>query len=258
MTTGQILITIAIAAGSLHLLNHVVYILRTKRDPGGDQEKGLVIFVESLRWIGVPWGLASCAAGLRRAGFEGEFRYWRWHETWRGWLVLPVIADRKMLERRSRELADFIAQQRRDHPGRPIHLIGYSCGGYVATRALELLPDGVTVDSAALLAAAQSPWRDLRAAARRITGNFLVASSPLDFFVIGLGTLLSGTADRVHTPSMGMLGPRGSFVKGIENLIHLPWRPAMIRDGQFGGHFSAASEGFVANHVAPKMGLASK
>jgi len=53
----------------------------------GDPDKGIVLFAESIRWAGVPWGSRECEASLRTAEFEGEFLYWPWHETWRGWLA---------------------------------------------------------------------------------------------------------------------------------------------------------------------------
>jgi len=250
MTAVWILLGLAAVAVLLYAVTHVLHVVLAPRDPGGDPAEGVVIFAESLRWLGVRWGMGSCAAGLRKAGFRGEFLYWRWHATWRALLILPAIADTKMLQRESQRLAEVIAARRNEHPDRPIWLIGYSCGGYVATRALELLPAGVRVESAALLAAAQSPWRDLRPAGRGVKGNLIVGSSVLDVAVVGLGTLLVGTADRVHTPSLGMLGYLGP---ACGQVVSLPWRPGRIRDGQFGGHFSAASTGFLARHVAGAM-----
>ena len=216
-------------------------------DTGGDGREGLVIFVESIRWLGVPWGMKTAAAGLRRAGFAGEFRYWRHHATWRGWLVLPVVATPRMLERESQRLADFIAAQRRDAPGQPIYVMGYSAGGYVAVRALELLPEGIGVEGAAMLAPAFSPGRDLSQATRRVSpGRFVVSSSILDWLIVGLGTLVFGTCDRKHTPSAGMIGHRGPGA-----VREIRWRPHMIASGHVGGHFSASATGFVAQHVAP-------
>ncbi len=234
---------------AVYLIPRILIVLLAKKDPGGDSAKGLVIFAESLRWASVPWGKASCAAGLRRAGFAGEFRYWRWHETWRAWLILPVIAATKMLERRSQELADFITESRRANPDQPIHLIGYSCGGYVAVRALELIPAGVQVDSLTLLAAAFSPWRDLNPASQAVAGEIIVSSSPVDV-IVGFGTIISGTADRKNSPSIGMLGYRGP---ACEKIVHLRWKPGLITLGHYGSHFSAAAEKFVAEQIAPRI-----
>ena len=226
----------------------------TRRDPGGDEDQGLVIFVESIRWLGVRWGMRTVAAGLRSAGFAGRFHYWRWHAGWRGWLVLPAIMDRKMLDRQARSLAEFITEQSRLYPDRPIHLMGCSCGGYVAVRALELLADGVRVDAAAMLAPAFAPTRDLSGACDHVKDRLLICSSICDWFIAGLGTLLCGTGDRRHVLSAGMVGiPRPSGAAPRVRLIR--WRPAMMADGHWGGHFGASAAGFVRRYVAPELGI---
>lgn len=226
----------------------------TRRDAGGDPEEGLVIFAESIRWLGVRWGARTAAAGLRAAGFEGEFRTWRWHAGWRGWLVLPAILDAAMLERESRRLAGFISAQRRAHPDRPLYVLGYSCGGYVAVRALELLGPDVRVTAAATLAGAYAPTRDLAPACRHVDGPLVVCSSVADLIIAGLGTLLFGTADRKHALSAGRVGVRPP-ADIAPRVRQLRWRPAMIACGHWGEHFSAAAAGFVRRHLAPALGI---
>jgi pimeloyl-ACP methyl ester carboxylesterase len=211
----------------------------------------VVLFVESVRWLGVRWGLRSCGAGLRRAGFTGRWVDWEWHSTARALLVLPVMLDSRENERQADRLARHIAALRRESPARSVRLIGYSAGGYIALRALELLEPGVEVESVALLAAAADPRRDLTPAARRVRGNLVVASSPLDV-IVSLGTLLLGTADRRFTPSLGAVGYRGP---AFANLREVHWTPACVRDGHVGGHFTAAAAPFIARRIAPLMGI---
>ena len=220
--------------------------LRLRADGGGQADRGVMIFVESIRWLGVRWGLRSVTAGFRRAGFQGECLYWSWHDSWRGWLVLPAIMDRPMLERQARRLAAFIVRRRRERPAAAIYLVGYSCGGYVAARALELLPEGVTVDGAGLLAAAMDPKRDLGEAKSHVAGRLVVVSSVLDWLIAGLGTCLFGTGDRRHTPSVGMVGRRGPAGETVE----IRWRPSLIRMGYLGGHFSVAAAPFIQRRLA--------
>jgi len=208
------------------------------RDGGGRADAGVVIFVK-LRWLGARWGTRSVAAGLRRAGFDGKFLYWQWHAMWRGWLVLPVIMDARLLETQARRLAAFIVKQSRAQPDRPISLIGYSCGSCVTVRTLELLPPDVSVQDVVLLAAACDPRRDLRDACSRVRGCFVNVSSWLDWLIVGMGTLVFGTGDRRHTISAGMCGFRQH--RKPSNLVEQRWRPGMMRHGHFGGHFSAAS-----------------
>jgi len=135
MSGKDILLLVGFVVLLLYAIPRIWIVVFAKKDTGGDSSRGLLIFAESLRWASVPWGKASCAAGFRRAGFRGEFLYWKWHETWRAWLVLPTIAAPKMLERQSQRLADFITERYHENPTRPIYLVGYSCGGYIATRA---------------------------------------------------------------------------------------------------------------------------
>ncbi len=242
---GVVVVLIAVN-GVISVLPHFL----TRRRKATAPREGLVIFAESIRWLNVRWGTRTIAAGLQRANFGGEFLYWRWHTAWRGTLVLPCIMDRGLLERESQRLADFITDQRRRQPERPIHLMGYSCGAYIAVRALELLAPGTAVDGVALLAAAISPRRDLAAAAARVTGNLAVTSSAGDWLILGLGTLLFGTGDRVHTPSLGMVGPRAPLPP---NVVHLAWRPRDLLAGHTGGHFGVSTAGYFARHVAPKV-----
>ncbi len=234
------------------VLTGVVSLFFSHPDERGNPEKGLLIFVESIRWLSIPWGKHSTVIGLRKAGFLGEFRYWRWHSAWRAWLVLPAIMDSRLLERQAQCLADEIREERRANPQRPIRLMGYSCGGYVATRALELLPTDVQVESVAILVGAISPWRDLRPACNHVRGAMVISSCWLDCVIVGLGTLLFGTADRVHTVSQGMVGHHGPEGK---NVVHLHWQWSMILLGNVGGHFAAAATDYITQLVAPMMGI---
>ena len=109
---------------------------------------------------------------------------------------------------RARRLADFIVTARRDNPDPPIYLMGYSCGAFVALRALELLPPDVQVDAAVFLAAAFDPDHDMTAALSRVRGRIVNCSSALDCLIIGAGTCLFGTAERTFGPSAGMVGLR--------------------------------------------------
>ncbi len=257
MSAGEIVLVVVLCVlwgpPLVDLVLSIAFSLRLGRDPGGDPAPGLVIFVEPVRAFGVRWGQRSLCAGLRRAGFAGEIQYWQWQQAWRAWLILPVIMGRRILQREAERLAECVARRRREGPDRRIYLIGYSAGGFVVARALEMLPEGVKVDAAALLAPAVDPRRDLEAPAGHVRGKLLVVSSLLDWVIVGLGTLLLGTCDRRHTPSMGMVGPRGP---AAENVAEIRWRPRLLRLGHFGGHFSTTACGFVAGRLAPAMGIA--
>ncbi len=235
-----------VANGVISILPHFV----TRRRAAASPRAALVIFAESIRWLNVRWGTRTVSAALARCGYLGEFLYWRWHAAWRGTLILPCIMARGLLEREARRLADFIIEQRRQCPQRPIYLVGYSCGGYIATRALELLPPGIRVEGVVLLAAALDPRRDLALAASAVGGNMVITSSPGDWLILGLGTLLFGTGDRRWRPSMGMIGPAGACPP---NVRHLRWRLRDVATGHTGGHFGASAAGYFQARIAPHL-----
>ena len=219
-----------------------------------DPAAGHAIFVEGIRWLNIRWGATRCRNGLRRCGFTGRYENWVWHSTWRSMLVLPVIMARGLLERESLRLSRHVADLRREEPARPIHLFSCSCGAHVALRAVELLPEGIEVESVAMLAGAISPWRDLRPALGHIRNKLVSTSSKLDCLVLGAGTAIVGTGEGVHTPSAGMLGLRHPSARG-EKVVQIRWRPAMVKLGWLGDHFTACASGLIARHVAPAMGI---
>ena len=89
------------------------------------------------------------------------------------------------------EVAEFQARR----PGAPVFLVGKSGGTGMVVRALERLPED-TVEAAVLLAPALSPGYDLTRALRAVRREMVVFWSPMDVFVLGLGTRIFGTIDR--------------------------------------------------------------
>jgi hypothetical protein len=256
MFLQAILWTIVIAAAVNALVSVAPHFLTRPDRFETNNARGVVIFVESIRWMGVRWGMRTAARGLRQAGFEGEFVYWKWHSLWRACLVIPALVDRGMLERQARRLADHITELSRDHPDSPIRLIGYSGGGFITIRALELLDGSCQVDSAAILAGAFSPRRDLGPALKSLKGSLVIGSSFADWLIVGLGTLVFGTADRVWLPAIGMTGHLGRG--DMRRVVSVRWRAAMMLWGHFGGHFSAASSVFIRRRIAAEMGIARR
>lgn len=194
--------------------------------------------------------------GLRKAlhtsTFSGEFVYWKWHETWRGILVLPALRNRILLEHEAHRLCGYITQRVR--AGQEVYLVGFSCGGFVALRAVELLPADVKVRSLALVAAAVDPQHDLTKALDHVAQRLVVSWGLGDFAITGLGTYLFGTAEGTHTPSAGMMGIR-HWSSADPKVVQIQWRPDMIRHGNWGGHFTAMASGYVARFLLPAMGV---
>jgi hypothetical protein len=87
--------------------------------------------------------------------------------------------------------------------------------------------------------------------------------SPLDLFILGAGTCVFGTADRVWTASAGLVGFRipppltvsGSHLDGpYAKLRQVRWAPRMVATGYLGGHLGPDSPFFLKNYVVPLLG----
>ena len=166
-------------------------------------------------------------------------------------------------------IASAAARFREANPGLPIYLVAKSGGSGVVIRALEQMPAG-TVERAILIAPAISPRYDLSAALRGVIREIVVFWSPLDVVVLGAGTCLFGTIDRIHGVSAGLVGFRGTRkgrtkpvressivpaagVPAGEKLRQIRWRPSMMRTGYFGGHLGPDSPAFLKLYVAPLL-----
>ena len=73
--------------------------------------------------------------------------------------------------------------------------------------------------------------------------------SPMDVLVLGFGTRVFGTIDRVRSVSAGLVGFRGDRAK----LRQVRWQPSMARSGYFGGHVGPDSPAFLRKYVVPLL-----
>lgn len=252
MTTWQTILIVAACLAAVCAVIAVLIRVGSLRVREGDEARGLAILCGGLRWFGGRWGLRCVPTGLRKGGFEGKYIYWPWHGRCGPGLNLSDIWNTDLHERHAREIADYIADYKRRHPAAPVYVLGCSAGGQVALRAIELLPDGLSVDAAALLSPAVSPRRDVTGVLAHIDGMLVNSCSRLDFAILGLGTLVVGTGDRKRSASAGMVGLRTDD----ERVVNLFWRPSMVFTGRMGGHNSCMAPAFIARYVAPLMGIA--
>ena len=117
----------------------------------------------------------------------------------------------------------------------------------------ELAAKGVKVDTVGLLSVAVWPGRDLMELTdKTVHGKLVNFCSVLDCLILGLGTLLFGTADRHHSCASGMVGLRHTKQGKVENSW---WKPRMIKIGRYGGHNSSIYSRFVEKHVVPMLGI---
>ena len=142
----------------------------------------------------------NLVAGLFDGGVATRAAIFDWTEGQDGLDAL----DRNKIE--AQAAADLIVRQRRRQPNVPILVTSHSGGAGPAVWALEALPPGVTVDALVLLAPALSPRYDLSPALKHVSGRAYAVTSPLDKLILGTGTEVFGTIDRVNTAAAGSVG----------------------------------------------------
>jgi len=207
-------------------------------------------------------GLDVCGTGLRYVmGAEGlsqAIEVFPWGHGFGRWLAdLTDVVNR---DAKAQSIAEMVKNYRTAHPEGPVFLVGKSGGAGVVVKALELLDEN-TVERVVLLAPALSPTYDLRQALRAVRREMVVFWSPFDVFILGVGTILFGTIDRVRTAGAGLVGfavPALADSSRAASEIYtkvrqIRWRPAMITTGYLGGHFGPDSPLFLKKYVLPLL-----
>ena len=208
-------------------------------------------------------------------GGEPEAEVFDWTDGRPG---LPALAAYDHNRARAVQLAGRLADLRRAEPGRPIVLTAHSGGAGIAVWALEALPPGVSVDRLVLVAPALSPGYDLSPALAHVSGRAYALTSARDAVVLGTGTRLFGTIDRVNADAAGRVGfdvpgPAADAARGdlpstrpttrpaarfadpaqYAKLVALPYDPAWAEIGNRGGHRGAMGRAFARRVVAPLL-----
>jgi len=133
-----------------------------------------------------------------------------------------------------------------------------SGGTGVIVKALEELPEGA-VNGVILLAPALSPAYDLTQALRAVRHEMVVFWSPFDVIVLGAGTRIFGTIDRVNSWSAGLVGFRVSEPISEDQRVQyaklrqVRWRAKMASTGYLGGHVGPDSPAFLRKYVVPLL-----
>ncbi len=107
---------------------------------------GKVFYLDGAGNFG--FGKESVPIGLAEAGYQGHVEHFIW-TTYMGPLVDQMNLSHN--RRAARVLARRIRTYQRQHPGRPVDLIGLSAGSGVAIFALEALPPENKVDHVVFL-----------------------------------------------------------------------------------------------------------
>lgn len=192
------------------------------------------------------------ALGIADAGVPGRIEIVDW-TTGNPLRFIEHLRLRRRAAEMGEELAERVVAYRRKWPDRPVNVIGYSGGGYLALLLLEALPPGVRVTRAVLLAPSCSRVLDVEPLAARTEAGLTHFYSPFDVLVLGLLTLVVGTMDGRHAPSAGMVGfqpPDSTAVESAPVDLHpsqadrfreTAYRFRWFRSFHFGGHFGYAN-----------------
>src|SRR5262249_13845513 len=153
--------------------------------------------------------------------------------------------------------AEQVAAYRRACPAAEIYLVGHSAGCTVILAAVEALPPA-TVDRVVLLAPALSADYDLRPALRGVRWSLDVFCSRRDWFYLGLGTRVMGTAARRWSAPAGRVGfrPAGNTPEDLAQFTKLrqhPWHPCLMWTGNLGGHYGGYQPAFLRAYVLPLL-----
>ncbi len=230
--------------------------LGTAPGDGGPHHRPLAIVADGVG------GLDVCGTGLRYVmGAEGlthAIEVYPWGHGFGRWLAdLTDVGNR---DAKARSIAEMVKRFKTAQPDQPVFLVAKSAGSGVVVKALEFL-DQDAVERVILLAPALSPRYDLTRALRAVRDEMVVFWSPLDVFILGLGTLVFGTIDRARTAGAGLVGfaaPAAGDRPGARNRAYskvrqIRWRPAMITTGYLGGHFGPDSPLFLKKYVLPLL-----
>jgi hypothetical protein len=210
--------------------------------------RGLVLVADGVG------GLDLCGTGLRyvlgaeRLPYSVELCPWG-HGFGRWFADLTDVANR---DKQARLVAESVQEFRAAQPDDPVFLVAKSGGAGIVIKALEHLDEG-SVERAVLLAPALSPPYDLTRALRAVRRDLVVFWSPLDVVILGAGTRLFGTIDRVKTVGAGMVGflvpgadePDEERRHQYAKLRQVRWRPKMAASLYFGGHVGPDSPLFL-------------
>jgi len=200
--------------------------------------------------------------GLRQGGFTGEFRSFRWHTGFGA--VADEISSMAYKRGKARKLARQISDLRANNPTGRIDVVSASAGTSVAVFALEELPDNVAVDHLVMLSSALSARYDLTWAMKHVRDRAFTFSSDGDELLRALIPVL-GSADReyVGTAVAGLIGfampekPSGDTHYHYSRLERIEWSSDMIDFDHRGGHTDYKNARFIANVIAPRLGLGS-
>lgn len=203
---------------------------------------------------GSPILMKSAYQGMRDAGIDCAIEAYDW-PSFLG--PLDNLIDPTTARTLAQRVAPRIAEYVRAHPGRPMHLLGYSAGGAICVFVAEALPEDVQVENVVLVQASISRDYELTRALNRIRGKLVNIHVPSDLLMLGVGTTVFGTVDRKHGFSAGKDGfdlekavPDRALHDKVEQQA---WSTKALWSGHFGNHLSLYNRHWNKEYVAMWM-----
>ena len=221
---------------------------------GTQHGHGLILMADGVGGMDLSATALRYVIGAERLPFVVKVVPWghafgSWHKD------LTNVVNR---DAHARKVAEEVVAFRAAHPDEMIYLIGKSGGTGIVVKALEHL-DANTVDGLILIASALLADYDLTRALSAVRGEAVHFWSPLDVIVLGAGTRIFGTIDRVNAVSAGLVGfqppAHATDTQGKEyaKLRQIRWRPSMMPTGYWGGHVGPDSPAFLRKYVVPLL-----
>ena len=196
------------------------YDVGTKYTSAQRVDQGLVVILPGIE--GESGANRDIRKGLNDAGIPYALLIYRWGAMMpgpAGMLINQTNVSRN--HRVGQELAEQVAQYQRNHPNRPIFLIGHSAGGGIAVFTLEELAKikgAKPIEGAFLLSASISADYPLDGALRMVRRGIVNTYNPEDH-LLKEGTGAFGNVDGGRGDSAGRTGFKRSYARVYERKI---------------------------------------
>jgi len=178
---------------------------------------------------------------------------------WQYGLVGEVLTD-LMLYRRNRLMGLHLARKllafHRKHPKTKMHLVAYSGGAGISVFACEALKQRPIIETLVLACPAISPHYNLAPALRNVRRAYALVSHK-DRYLLGIGTRLFGTTDRVFTQAAGRKRFRipanasDADRRTYERMGEIRWSPELKNVRHHGGHTGWLMVPLLEKHLLP-------
>ena len=212
-------------------------------------DNGLVIILPGIE------GPSPFNIGIRDGLIDGGLT---WAVLVHDWHPRRMGAIYAFSHERSRRAALDVARSvdayRRAWPGRPVVIVGHSGGAAIAVFAAEALK-GEPLTGIIALAPALGPDYDLSVALSHTRMGIVSFNAPNDYFlktIIHIG--FNFDDDRRRTAGAdGFAVPSDLCPAGLEmyqeRLKQFAWKPSMLKQGNWGGHFGWTGSVWVAHNL---------